>query len=250
MTTASPGTSIGSKDDAPLLSTRFLTRLTLGIAILAGLSVAVSLAGRTLGQRIALAGHSESTRPVDLHVGQDHLRLPENVIRFAEQRQDGRAERIDLYLAWPEMQGYSHAGRDRFNNGSRPEGLIFLNISQSTMSKDMSGRLAPIYRHIFAGTAESGPAGLSLHRLKPQSGYGDEIFFTGRLTDGSDYVVRCMIPAEESRTTSADCQRDIHLGRDLSVLYRFSSRLLPQWRSMEKGVRAYLADALTVGGSR
>lgn len=244
MTAAATGTD----DHAPLLSTRLLTRLTIGVAVLAGLTVAISLGGRMLGERIALAGHTENDEAIDVVIGQDQIRLPANTIRFEEQRQTGRAERLDLYLTWPEMKGYSNAQRGRFNDASRPESLIFLNLSQSTMSRDMSGRLEPIYSHLFDNRTEPGPAGLTLQRLKETSGYGDETFFTGTLSDGAPYVVRCMMPAAEAQSTSADCQRDIHIGRDLSVLYRFSSRLLPQWQAMETRVRDYLGQSLIQNG--
>jgi len=238
----------GNEEHAPLISNRFLTRLTIGVAMLAGLTVAISVGGRVLGERIALAGHTESTEPVDIVIGQDQIRLPANTIRFEEQRLTGRAEHVDLYLTWPEMNGYSNGERTRFNDATRPEGLIFLNLSQSTMSRDMSGRLEPIYSHLFDDRPEPGPDGLTLQRLRENSGYGDEVFFTGILPDGSDYAVRCMMPQNESQSTSADCQRDIHIGRDLSVLYRFSSRLLPQWRAMEARVRDYLGRSFVENG--
>lgn len=238
----------GNGDHAPLLSNRLLTRLTVGVAFLAGLTVAISIAGRALGERIALAGHTENAEPIDIVIGQDQLRLPANAIRFEDQRRTGRAERVDLYLTWPEMNGYSNAERIRFNDATRPENLIFLNLSQSTMSRDMSGRLGPIYSHLFGDRPEQGPAGLTRQSLKENSGYGGEVFFTGTLPDGSDYAVRCMMPADSSQSTGADCQRDIHIGRDLSVLYRFSSRLLPQWQAMEARVRDYLGGSLAENG--
>ena len=249
MTAASTGTvPAGHEDHAPLLSGRLLTRLTVGVAVLAGLSVAISIGGRILGERIALAGHTESTEAFDIVIGQDQIRLPANVIRFEDERRTGLAERVDLYLTWPEMRGYSNAERTRFNDVGRAENLIFLHLSQSTMSKDMSGRLGPIYSQLFRGAAEPGPAGLSLRRLDRNSGYGEEVFLTARMPDGSDYAVRCMMPGDDTQSTGADCQRDIHLGRDLSVLYRFSSRLLPQWQAMEARVRDYLDKALVREG--
>ncbi len=238
----------GDDEHVPLLSNRLLTRLTIGVAVLAGLTVGISIAGRMLGERIALAGHTENAEPIDVVIGQDQIRLPANVIRFEEQRHTGLAERVDLYLTWPEMQGYSNAERGRFNDANRPESLIFLSLSQSTMSKDMSGRLEPIYSHLFDGHTELGPAALTLRHLKDNSGYGNEVFFTGTLPDGSDYAVRCMMPAADAPSTSADCQRDIHIGSDLSVLYRFSSRLLPQWQAMEARVRDYLGQSLIRNG--
>lgn len=241
-------TAMAGDEHTPLFSNRLMTRLTVGVAVLAGLTIAISLAGRMLGERIALAGHTESVEPVDVVIGEDQLRLPANTIRFEEQRRTGRAERVDLYLTWPEMAGYTKAERSRFNDSSRPEQLIFLTLSQSTMSRDMSGRLAPIYSHLFDGRTEEGPAGLTLRNLKDASGYGGEVFFTAKTGDGSDYAVRCMMPTDETRSTSADCQRDIHIGSDLSVLYRFSSRLLPQWQGMEARVRDYLGQSLVKDG--
>lgn len=240
--------TIADDGHAPLLSNRLLTRLTIGVAVLAGLTVGISIAGRMLGERIALAGHTENSAPVDVVIGQDQIRLPANVIRFEEQRHTGLAERVDLYLTWPEMQGYSNPERSRFNDANRPESLVFLSLSQSTMSKDMSGRLEPIYSHLFDGQTELGPAALTLRHLKDNSGYGNEVFFTGTLPDGADYAVRCMMPADDTSSTSADCQRDIHIGSDLSVLYRFSSRLLPQWQAMEARVRDYLGQSLIRNG--
>ncbi|MDX3926985.1 MAG: hypothetical protein QHC90_14420 [Shinella sp.] len=246
MTAATSRTSAESvtTGQAPLISDRFLARLTVGVAILAAVTAALSFAGSKFGERIALAGHTESTEEFDIFIGQDHLRLPANVIRFEEQRQTAIAQRADLYLTWPEMQGYSDATRMRFNDAGRPESLVFLQISQSTMSRDMSGRVEPIYSHLFEGQARPGPAGLALHQLKESSGYGGETLLTGALADGSTYAVRCLLPQSDALSTGADCQRDIHVGRDLSVLYRFSSRLLPHWQTMETAVRSYIDGRL------
>ena len=235
--------------DAPLISNRFLIRLTVFIATLAVVTIAISAAGRVLGERIALAGHTESAEPVDLVIGQDRIRLEANTIRFEEQRESGSANRVDLYLTWPEMEGYADGRRARFNDVTRPESLVFLQLSQSTMSRDMSGRLDPIYRHLFEGAPIPAAGGLALHRLKENSGYGDEVFLTGRMPDGATYAVRCMVPASDELSTGADCQRDIHIGRDLSVLYRFSSRLLPQWQAMESAVRTHVASRLVTGAA-
>lgn len=231
-------------EHAPLVSPRFLYTLTAAVIGLAALTASISVAGRWYGDRLALAGHTTSTDAVDLFIGQDHLRLPANVIRFDQQRTTGRAERVDLYLTWPKLDGYSDATRDQFNDVGNPAALIFVEISQSTMSRDMSGRLQPIYQHIFQASTQSGPAGLTRHDLKPNSGYGDEIFLTADRADGAPYVVRCLMPKTPEGSTSADCQRDVHAGQDLVVLYRFSSQLLPQWQSIDAAVRDYVGKRI------
>lgn len=232
-----------------LLSPRLVKRLTIGVAVLACLTAAISFGGRKFGEQIALAGHTEDTRSLNFLIGEDHLRLPANVVRFEHQRVSGRTDRVDLYLSWPQMEGYTKANRDRFNDVASPEGLVFLQISQSTMSRDMSGRIEPIYSHLFEGTPEKGPRGLTVRHLRESSGYENEVLLTAAMPDGSPYAVRCVLPGPDQISTSADCQRDIHIGDDLSLLYRFSSRLLPQWQAMEQAIRQYARSSLVASRS-
>jgi hypothetical protein len=239
----------GDDGHAPLLSTRLLTRMTIGVAVLAGLTIGISITGRMLGERIALAGHTENAYPVDIVIGQDQIRLPANVIRFEEQRRTGLAERVDLYLTWPEMQGYSNTERSRFNDANRPESLLFLSLSQSTMSKDMSGRLEPIYTQLFDGPPIAYGHGLTLHRLKNTSGYGEEVLLTAERPGKQPFVVRCLLPSATGHTTSGDCQREKHIGRDLTTLYRFSSSLLKDWDHSDAAVHSFVDARLDATGS-
>ncbi|MFC3162605.1 hypothetical protein [Ciceribacter thiooxidans] len=224
----------------PLISNRFVYMATAMVAFLALLSVAINLGGRKLGAEMALAGHSDSTQDFLVTIGQDHLRLVANTLRFETQRRDGPAERADLYLLWPEMSGYRSELRTRFDDITRSDGLIFIQLSQSTMSRDMSGRVEPIYSHLFDGPAEKGLYGLTLHRLKSDAGYGNEVLLTAPRPGGPDFAVRCLLPAAGTPASSGDCQRDVHVGRDLSVLYRFSSSLLSDWAEIDDAVRRYV----------
>lgn len=224
----------------PLISTRFLVMATLSILVLALASVAISWFGRFYGERLSLAGHSESTEIVNMIVGRDRLSVPANTIRFENQRTAGIAERVDMYLLWPEMTGYSSAQRRRFDDLSLAHSLLFLQISQSTMSRDMSGRVEPIYRHLLSDRSAPGPAGLTLHTFKTGTGYEGESLLTGELPDGSSYAIRCMLPKAGEKPTGSDCQRDIHVGEDLTVLYRFSSEQLGQWKAIDMAVRDYV----------
>ena len=233
-----------TEDHAPLISSRFIYGLTAVVVGLAALTASISVAGRWYGERLALAGHTTSTAANDLFIGQDHLRLPSNVIRFEEQRTTGVVERADLYLTWPDMQGYADETRTLFNDVNRPDSLIFLEISQSTMSRDMSGRLQPIYSKLFDGEPQPAAFGLTLHRLRADSGYGSEVVLTGQQAGAPDYVVRCVLPAAGSKATSGDCQRDIHIGQDLTVLYRFSSALLKDWQHIDAAVRLFVENRL------
>ncbi|MGV3553037.1 hypothetical protein [Rhizobium sp.] len=233
-------------DEAPeaLISNRLLFRITLAIGFLAALASALSVAGRWFGEDLVRGGNTDSRANYNVIIGQDVLTLPANVIRFEKQRKTGTAESVSIYLSWPDLEGYSRENAALFSNPQSSNGLIFAEFSQSVMSRDMSGRVEPIYSKLFAGEPVAGPAGLTIHRLSKKSGFGDEKLLTGKLPDGSMYAVRCLIPAANVEATSADCLRDVHVGRDLTMLYRFSSTLLPQWQEIDRAARAYAARHL------
>lgn len=232
------------QDELPLVSTAFLTRTAIAIGVLAALTVGISIAGRWLGERMSLAGHTDSTEAIAIGIGEDRITLPANVIRFERQRRSGPAERVDLYATWPEMTGYSKDIRNRFSDISLSSGLLFMQLSQSTMSRDMSGRLEPIYRHLFEGEGQAYDYGLTLHKMRKETGYGDEVFFTAPRPGKPDYVVRCLLPRVAEESTTGDCQRDIHIGRDLSVLYRFSSAHLSEWQHIDDEIARFLEKRL------
>ncbi len=242
----SVSSAASSDDHSPLISPRFIYRVTAVAVSLAVLTVGISGAGRWFGQSLAQAGHTASTQTTDIFIGRDHLRLPANVIRFENQRVTGVAERTDLYVTWPALEGYTNENRQLFNDVDHPENLIFLQISQSTMSRDMSGRLEPIYSHLFDGAPTEGPGGLARHAMKKNSGYGDEVMFTAENAGKAPYAVRCILPQSAALSTSADCQRDIHAGGDLVVLYRFSSQLLPQWQAIDKAILDFVSAKLVI----
>lgn len=254
---APPLSSAAMIEERPLISSGFVYRLTAGVAVLAALTVAISVGGHWLGEKISLAGHTTDIKPISVTIGDDTMRLAANTIRFPSERSDGTAERVDLYLTWPQMQGYSETDRMRFDDISQSSSLIFLQISQSTMSHDMSGRLGPIYSQLMDGAAYAGPFGLTAHRLRADAGYNDEILLTAPRPGETDYVVRCLLPSSPALATSGDCQRDIKVGKDLSVLYRFSSNQLGDWRAMDATVQNFVKTRLvdnavpvstTVGG--
>ncbi|WP_139198993.1 hypothetical protein [Xaviernesmea oryzae] len=202
------------------------------------------MAAHFYGQVLTRAGQTTRDDPVDIFIGTDHLRLPQNMIRFEEQRRTGVAERVDLALTWPELSGYTEALRARFQAAGDEGRLIFLQLSQSTMSRDMSGRIDPIYTRLYEGAPWPGPAGLTAHALKKTAGYGDDILLTGTDVNGRPYAVRCVLLAQAQSASNADCQRDLHVGRDLTLLYRFSSQLLPHWQSIDAALVRFVSARL------
>ena len=234
-----------TREKAPLISDQFLKRVTIWISALALLTLVLNFFGQWYSRHMQQGLHTADTNPVDIFIGPDHLSLPANVIRFPEQRVPGEMESLSLYLLWPSLEGFTEENRAAFNRISPDDRLIFLQISQSTMTLDMSGRLGPIYSRLFDGPAEPGPQGLALHRFKEGSGYGSEVMLSASGEDGEQhFAIRCLLPELSSNPNGTDCQRDIAVGDDLSVLYRYPFELLKNWKEIDAAVSQYISSHL------
>lgn len=235
-------------EHAPLLSPRFVWKLTAVVTVMCLVTLAIAVTGRMIGKSISYAGNTEDRTLHEIVIGNDVISLPSNVIRFESQRVSGAQNAVDTYFSWPGMNGYSEARRDIFNQTRSANGLVFARIAQATMSRDMSGRFTPIYKRLTDGPPIAGPSGLDSFRLRPGAGYANELMYVERAAGERPYAVRCLVEepsgTDNSFTTQTGCQRDIFIGRDLSVTYRFSIDLLPHWQEIEHDIRKRLEAAL------
>ncbi len=215
-------------------------------AALAALSVGISLAGKWFGHSIALAGYTDDTTVREVVIGNDVIAVPSNYIRFEQARRDGVAQRLDLYLRYPEMDGYSAASRNDFNNVGGRKRIVFLSLEERTMSRDMSGRFAPIYSSLIVRPGNAGPGGTTLYSFDDKSGYTNEVLAVAERPGKEPFVARCFTgpSAEESL---APCERDIHIGDNLSLSYRFPAEFLGDWQALEIAMTAETARILKTG---
>lgn len=243
-----PGDETVAGGDGMVGRTSFMLRVFLVFAVLALLSAAISLGGTWAGRGITLAGHSDDVTRREIVIGKNVLAVPANMIRFEASRRDGPAGRLDLYLRWPQMDGYSHDARDAFNHADGDRSILFLSFEPRLMSRDMSGRFEPIYRELIDEHGRDGPGGLIVHRFTETSGYVDEVLAVGDGRSDEPFVMRCLA-GTAARESLAPCERDIHIGEGLSLTYRMPARLAGDWREVEAKVRAVAADFLKAAGS-
>ena len=137
------------------------------------LSLAISVGGKWLGRSIALAGHTDDATLREIVIGNNVISAPANMIRFDRQRRDGVADRLDLYLRWPQLDGYSDAARDDFNHAKGTRRIIFLSFEERMMSRDMSGRLEPIYASMLVRPGTAGPGGTMLYAFQREVGLSE-----------------------------------------------------------------------------
>lgn len=220
-----------------VVDSALMMKVFYGFAVLAVLSVAISLSGRWFGHTIAMAGYTDDVAPREIVIGNDVISAPSNTIRFEKARRDGIASRLDLYLRWPEMDGYSEAARPAFNNLDSQKRIIFLSLEPRMMTRDMSGRLAPIYNALTVKPGVPGPEGMTLFGFSENSGYLNEVLAVASRSGEPTFVARCL-NGEEAEESLAPCERDVFVGKDLSLTYRFPRELLGEWRALDRAVIA------------
>ncbi|TPI44007.1 hypothetical protein FJ414_04170 [Mesorhizobium sp. B3-1-6] len=228
-----------------VVDSTLMRRVFYVFAALALLSVAISVGGKWLGRSIAMAGYTDDMTVRQIVMGNNLISVPANFIRFDQARRDGIASRLDLYLRYPEMDGYSTAARDDFNHATTRK-IIFLSFEPRMMSRDMSGRFAPIYSALVEKPGTPGPGGTTVYAFTEKSGCLNEVLAVAERPGKDPFVARCLSgpSAEESL---APCERDIQVGDDLSLTYRFPRELLANWPALDAAIAAKVASILKTG---
>jgi hypothetical protein len=231
--------------DGPVRSA-LMTRVFIGFSMLALVSFALFCAGKWFGSEIALAGYADDPTPREIVIGNDVLVAPSNMIRFERARRDGIASRLDLYMRWPQMDGYSREASATFNNLDGSRSIVFLGFEERMMSRDMSGRFAPIYDSLIAKPGRPGPSGITFYDFIAKSGYLGEMLAVAQRPGEDPFVARCLT-GQSAEESLAPCERDIQVGGNLSLTYRFAAHLLSDWRRLDAAVAAKAADLLRTG---
>ncbi|UVK45104.1 hypothetical protein BPNPMPFG_000602 [Mesorhizobium sp. AR07] len=229
-----------------VVDSRLMRRVFYAFAVLALLSATISLGGKWFGHSIAMAGYTDDATIHRVVIGNNVITVPANAIRFAQARRDGIASRLDLYLRYPQMDGYSEAARDDFNHMGIAKNIIFLSLEQQMMSRDMSGRFAPIYSALIVQPGIPGPDGTTVYGFNEKSGYLNEVLVVGKRPGKAPFVARCLSGpnAEESL---APCERDILVGEDLSLTYRFPKEFLGDWQALDASIATEAVRILKTG---
>lgn len=238
--------AIADGPELTVVDSMLMRRVFYAFAALVLLSIAISLGGKWFGHSIAMAGYTDDATIHEVVIGNNVIGVPANVIRFAQARRDGIASRLDLYLRYPQMDGYSEAARDDFNHMGASKNIIFLSFEEQTMSRDMSGRFAPIYSALITQPGTPGPGGTTVYGFNEKSGYLNEVLVVGKRPGKDPFVARCLSgpSADESL---APCERDMHVGEDLSLTYRFPRELLGDWQTLDASLATEAARILKRG---
>jgi hypothetical protein len=212
-------------------SPRLYVLLALSIMVLAGIAVGAGTLIRGMRDNAAMEGRTEDPTPIAIEIGGVRLAIPANMIRFAAQRWDGPAERVDLRLGWPDLNGFSLA-REQAQTPV-PDSAPALFVTLSAADPD-AVPMEEVYRLFLTPGGWDGPAGLTGVRLAEGSAYaGEELYYQARVA--APFMARCL--PEGDPDIPPTCLRQFERA-GLSVLYRFDKALLPEWRALDPAVAA------------
>ncbi len=218
-------------------ATAWFLRAVLTTFLLAGGVMLVNVLINLSGNLDSHDGRSTDPAPIALFIGQQRLLIPANMFRFADQRNVGPHDRIDLAVHFPEMAGYTRAFRKDFLDLGADAPIVYLTIRTRDTPTDSVGRLINVYQHFFEEGTIPAPQGLVGHRMSEDSGLsGEEVFFEAGST--TPFTTHCTAPDDSQYPAS--CLTEIHAGSDLSVQIRFRKGMLANWDGIKSGVRVLL----------
>lgn len=168
------------------------------------------------------------------------------MLRFENQRKNGVYERVDAYFTWPELEGYSRTNHRSFNQLENADQLVFLTLSGQTMPLDMSARLEPVYGRLTQKRAPFAQTGLTVLEFSADTRYAGELLFVGERPGQLPFVVRCLRD-EDLPAGSRSCLRDVNIVPGLTLTYRFSRDLLPEWKKLDQAIYGFISQALKAG---
>ena len=219
----------------------FSRRLLSICGILLVLSFSLYAMAEYFGEGLSRGGHVASSEIHEVVIANNVLQIPADTIRFPNQRRAGVQSRIDLYLHWPSLSGYSDDLKRVFSDVHNSAELLFLTIEPRNMSYDMSGRLEPIYSVFFDGIGVEEDFRLIRQPLSSAGGFVDEDLYF-QPDNPYPFVTRCV--REGSNGAMPYCIRDVHIGTDLMVTYRFHKTFLKDWRALDNAIRKYSASLM------
>lgn len=174
------------------------------------------------------------TDRVRLTIGGLALSVPANYLAYANARQGGEFNIVELYAKYPGFKGFSEGQSRAFASSGVESPIIHIVIRKDRFSLDETERLKRIYLGYVVPEAQSqGPFGLTQYAFREDSGYRDEDLLVGRTKDGL-VVMRCARSGQQG--ANSNCFRDERFAKGVALSYRFRRAYLSDWPQIAEGV--------------
>ena len=224
--------------DKKIISASFLGLLFKVSGFMALAAIVFYVLSAWYGELVSKGGHTNDDSLRKIVIVNDLVNVPANMIRFPSQRKAKSVTRLDLYAHWPSLNGYSDELAKDLDSMADNSPLLFVSLEPRTMSKDMTGRIENIYELFFGGPPVDAGNGLVRRAFSSESAFFSEDLYY-EANSPYPFAARCI--RESDKIAAPICIRDIHIGHDLMLTYRFHTSLLPQWMTLDRAVRRRFA---------
>jgi hypothetical protein len=191
---------------------------------------------------------SARDRPIQMTIGVDTFKIPENYTVFAKSRRGGVQDNVELYAALPDFEGYTLPHQLDFEGNDADSPVVNFSLYDPAKiaaeeGQELDGKLSERekFERIFLPLVtnpkgESWRYGLVHYRLSDSWGGKDEDLFVHENQDGSLILFRCI--ERVATMPSPWCRRDVMLSTTLGLSYRFKRERLDDWRDINSGILA------------
>ena len=177
-------------------------------------------------------------KTLDITVGTAHLRLPENLVRYPEQRVSSNLNTVNLAVNWPDFSPIV-APSNLMNVGDMQAQKIFITIEPAEDTLPPEQRPSSLYSRFLTTDINDSQNQLVTRVFKAGSPYAGEVLHIAP-PNGESFAARCQITkAPEARPEH--CLWQLRMNK-LDISVRFSEELLPEWEALSTTTRLVIEN--------
>lgn len=184
---------------------------------------------------------SASTDTADIRIDGVLFRVPANYTKFRRSRYDGDQDDLPLHALLPNLSPWSPGDAAAFASNAPNARVILFTLAVDraplTYQQKFERGIKPAAEN---PEGEPGPFGLTQYKFGAGTGYENTEWFTARLEDGSDLVMRC--DASANPDFGSSCMRVTRLPDNVGLTYKFKRAHLAQWKQIDAGIMGLIAS--------
>jgi hypothetical protein len=176
-----------------------------------------------------------SAATADLRVDGALFRVPANYTKFGRSRYSGDHDDVPMHALLPNFSPWSPGDAAAFASNAPNARVIHFTLAIDraplTYQEKFERGIKPAAQ-IQEG--EPGPFGLTQYKFGPGTAYENTEWFTAKLDDGSELVMRC--DASANPDFGSSCMRVTRLSDNVGLTYKFKRAHLAQWKQIDAGI--------------
>jgi len=180
-----------------------------------------------------------STDTADIRIDGVLFRVPANYTKFRRSRYDGDQDDVPMFALLPNMSPWSSGDATAFASNAPNSRVVHITLAIDraplTYEEKFERGIKP---RADNPEGEPGPFGLTQYKFSMGTGYENTEWFTAKLDDGSELVMRC--DASANPDFGSSCMRVTRLRDNVGLTYKFKRTHLAQWKTIETRVRGLI----------